>query len=516
MDAVDETVREDSPPTTADHVAAHVVESLHTVITALVLAFIFRAFFIEAFIIPTGSMSPTLLGAHVSSLCPHCGWRYDIGPISRNDAVLSQLRFPDADFCPNCHFYSQADNERAPVRAGDRILVHKWLYDVAEGVGWSPCYPRRWDVIVFRSPLDPSQNFVKRVAALPGESIEILDGDVFVRGPDAKQFRIARKPPSVQDALWTIVHDQDHIQQRDAHSALWRAEGRATAWRGLGTRRSVFTPNADEPTGRIVFDPPPGGDAYMEDVAAFNHGSSDHYVNDVRLATEVICGPASRVALEMIVNDRVWTAELDYAARRLTLVMQPLAQDRAPVEIDAAPLPRAATSNILEARPHRLRLTHADYRVIAEWDDAVRISTTDTQYAPDVGALRFATRLNPPRVSIAVEGDHTVFRGTRIERDVYYTTGRRAIRARGDDPFTLGDDEFFVLGDNSANSHDSREWRTVARHLLRDVGPRRRAGVVPRDQIVGRAFFVYFPGLTRGGPGSRWPIPDVGRMRLVR
>jgi hypothetical protein len=79
-------------------------------------------------------------------------------------------------------------------------------------------------------------------------------------------------------------------------------------------------------------------------------------------------------------------------------------------------------------------------------------------------------------------------------------------------PFTLHDDEFFVLGDNSPDSHDSREWTERGPHLPPDYRP----GTVLRSQIVGPAAFVYLPGLLRVGPGGRLLVPDLGRTRFVR
>jgi hypothetical protein len=43
---------------------------------ALALAFLFKTFEAEAFVIPTGSMAPTLMGRHKDVACPQCGYRY--------------------------------------------------------------------------------------------------------------------------------------------------------------------------------------------------------------------------------------------------------------------------------------------------------------------------------------------------------------------------------------------------------------------------------------------------------
>ena len=57
-----------------------------------------------------------------------------------------------------------------PRYGGDRILACKFLA------------PRRWDIIVFRYPEDPSVNYVKRLVGLPGEKLEIRDGAVWING----------------------------------------------------------------------------------------------------------------------------------------------------------------------------------------------------------------------------------------------------------------------------------------------------------------------------------------------
>ena len=201
-----------SPP-----LVTQITETLQTVLTALILAFIFRAFFIEAFIIPTGSMAESLLGEHATHRCPQCGWLFEYGPLSTGGRTGEYFRDEITIRCPNCHEATPMTPEQIPVKAGDRILVHKWPYVLNWWFG-----PERWDVIVFRDPSDPAQNFIKRLVALPGEGIEIIDGDVYIRRPGESEPRIARKTDAAQGQLWFLVYDQNHLPRE--------AEGLAQPW----------------------------------------------------------------------------------------------------------------------------------------------------------------------------------------------------------------------------------------------------------------------------------------------
>jgi signal peptidase I len=53
---------------------------------------------------------------------------------------------------------------------------------VANRLAYLNSSPKRFQVVVFRFPDDESRLFVKRVIGLPGETVEIIDGQVFING----------------------------------------------------------------------------------------------------------------------------------------------------------------------------------------------------------------------------------------------------------------------------------------------------------------------------------------------
>jgi signal peptidase I len=106
-------------------------EYTEAIIIALLLALFIRTFVVQAFKIPSGSMLDTLL-------------------------------------------------------IGDHILVNKFLYGIKNpfsGNTWIPVKkPERGDVVVFKYPLNPKQDYIKRVIGVEGDQIEIKDKKVYVNG----------------------------------------------------------------------------------------------------------------------------------------------------------------------------------------------------------------------------------------------------------------------------------------------------------------------------------------------
>jgi signal peptidase I len=486
-----------------------IIDTTQTVLTALMLAFIFRAFLVEAFIIPTGSMAQSLLGAHATRTCPACGYEYDFS--TGGDCL-----------CPNCHLRTPLVGEPVASKAGDRILVHKWPYVLGGIFG-----PQRWDVIVFRNPADPSENYIKRLIGLPGESVEIIDGDVFIADAKTGLTSVARKTPAAQSVLWFLVFDQNYIPRASASEVAgprWVAEppsGDANAgWSGLDSRVIRYTGLDDRE--RAIHFQPNDDEEYFQDLYAYNRGTSESVEGRSRgsAAGEAPCVRDVRVLAEVTFRrgDGACRWELDRDGYRFvaelrrdgTVLLTMTPPRAAPSLIHGAPV---ALPPFRYNHPYVVEFGHVDYRVHLKVDGREVLSTADEEYAPNLAAIRHLARIRPVDLRIHAAALELELRGLRIDRDVYYTyRDRYTKRAYPGHPFKLEPDEYFVLGDNSPDSRDGREWTERGPQLPDDY----RIGTVRADQIVGPAAFVYLPGLLAIDPDGRSLLPDLGRVRFVR
>ena len=66
----------------------------------------------------------------------------------------------------------------------DRLFINKFAYDF-ENI-------ERGDVVVFNYPRDPAKSYIKRVIALPGDTVRIDDGHVFVNGKEVAEPYVPR------------------------------------------------------------------------------------------------------------------------------------------------------------------------------------------------------------------------------------------------------------------------------------------------------------------------------------
>lgn len=142
-------------------------EYAEAIAVALVIALFIRSFVVQAFKIPSGSMIPTLL-------------------------------------------------------VGDHLLVSRFSYGIRNpvtGALWIDTggRPHRGDIVVFRYPLNPSQDFIKRVIGLPGDTIEIVDKRVYINGELYKDEHAVHYDPRI------IPGD---IQPRDNFGPITVPEGK--------------------------------------------------------------------------------------------------------------------------------------------------------------------------------------------------------------------------------------------------------------------------------------------------
>src|SRR5690606_29415928 len=131
--------------------------------------------------------------------------------------------------CPNCG-QRGIEISGVPRNQGDQLLVSKHAFLLRA--------PRRWEVIVFRNPARASQAYVKRLVGLPGELLQIREGDLYING------EIQRKPLATLRAMRIPVYDHDYEPASDPEwQPRWKAEDPDGGWR---TRHGGF-----------VFAPPP-------------------------------------------------------------------------------------------------------------------------------------------------------------------------------------------------------------------------------------------------------------------
>jgi signal peptidase I len=112
---------------------------------------------------------------------------------------------------------------------GQRLVVNKTVYWFGE--------PQRGDVIIFREPNGQQEDFIKRVIALPGDTVEVKNGGVYVNGVRLEEPYIMN-PPSYtmekkkvpEDSYFVLGDNRNH--SNDSHNG-WFAERkdiRGKAW----------------------------------------------------------------------------------------------------------------------------------------------------------------------------------------------------------------------------------------------------------------------------------------------
>jgi signal peptidase I len=575
---------------------------VEAIVVSLLFAFLFRLEF-QAFSVPTGSMAPTVLGRHKEVICSECGFVY---AVNASDEVEPRLMHRDysgdvaSGICVNCRYQERSLDQR-PSFVGDRLLVMMVPYDLPSLPGGRP--PERWDVVVFRYPEEPEVSYIMRLAGLPGETIRIAHGDVYVKPPDGSDFALARKPLRHQQAMEIHVYDDRYRPRALVDMPQWTRWRPSSAWTApvpskrmvLGIKHKILTSSsawtASVPSKslyraktsgeswselryhHLVPDPeqwdavlsgrelprPPRPtlitDFYSYDTnlpAAFSDLLGErydeqktkfawmqpHWVGDLTLESTIEVkqvNPGGSIRWELVKAGVAHRCTIDLPTGLATFTRGEEILGSAETPIKGPGHYRVDFANVDD----RMTLV-VDGRAVREPGFTYETGEanpipTERDLAPAALAVRDAT----------IEASDLV-----LKRDIYYTqnpgdpdydgvwddrpprtptelfdflsdpslfSAMGRIRFRD---YEIGPNAYFVLGDNSPRSKDSRGWGRYDR--MWDEDSNRKAWEVPRHYLTGKVFFVYWSDGVPFGPridigGSDLLVrPRFEAMRWIR
>jgi signal peptidase I len=486
-------------------------ETVESVAIAFILAFMFRTFEAEAFVIPTGSMAPTLQGRHKDIVCPQCGYQYRVGAsgeVDRESSEFKQLCAMKTVTCPMCRYTVDVDDpqnrSQFPSYNGDRIIVNKFAYDVSD--------PQRWDVIVFKYPENSKENYIKRLIGLPNERIRLHWGDVYVAPLGSDNFQIARKPPEKLRETLLPVYDNDYVMPKLIQAGMpprwqpWAAPGTASPWKVSDDFKSFSTDGSVSTRAWIRYQNLLPDDAIWE---AVQHGRPfqppqptlihDFYAyNDGDFPPGCNPGPTPEVPVGDLAINCTLNVKTAKGAVILELVKGGL-QYRCQIDLstgdaklsisgeqDFAP---TAKTSIHALGKYDLRFTNVDKQLLLWVNNTLIAFDAPTTYDhPDsfqpvrqrpMPGLEQATDLSP--VGIAADGGADIdVSHLNLRRDIYYVSQDDNVDSRLKlSAIDLQNDQFFMCGDNSPESSDGRYWRNQ--------------NFVDRRLLIGKALFVYWP-----------------------
>ena len=574
------------PTDTVKSPLAYGRETVESIVVAFTLALLFRAFEAEAFVIPTGSMAPTLMGRHKDLACSACSRDFRVGCSAEEDDQSQSLRTeqsrlereldglkarladggtpPDvrevarrrvemlesdrgplaqlrmrlagkmvpAAKCPNCGHVMrlvEADgpqvryDPRYPSFNGDRILVNKFAYDFSE--------PARWDVVVFKYPEDAKTNYIKRLVGLPGETVSISAGDIWTNRPGVAPA-IARKPAAKLAAMLQCVHDSRFVAA-DLRGAGWPRSwsdwsppgSETPAWRSDDDGRSYavtcsgsaaamlryrhYLPSAEDWTALEQREPlaDRAQPRLIDDFQPYNAiATRPHWVGDLAVECRLeSLGVGGTITLDLVEAGRAHRCTIDLTDGTARLGLPEGKADDSPRA--KTPLRGRGRWRVLFANVDDELSLFVDGRPIPFDRPTLWSRTIDAAEASLPDDRPVEPGETEPRdlapIGITAVGADIRLTDLRVLRDVYYI-GALDVGARPGEliererlEFPLEDGQFFVLGDNSAASKDSRMWLT-GHH-------------VDRELLIGKALVIFWPHAVP----ARWSVPvKIGGMEL--
>ena len=431
---------------------------------AILAAVLLKWFCIEAFQIPTSSMQPTLMGDTASGVY-------------------------------------------------DRILVDKILPTFRD--------PKRWDITVFKYPLQKNQNYVKRIGGMPGDRLLIGGGNLYhVVDKDGKRtFAIERRPHDLQEQMWKNVFPARVLARSETKwlgGALGASPQRAVEENanGLtctleGSRAVVFfRDEADHGMIDRVWD------GYPEAVARAireknQYDQPQEIVPDARITASIAPEQAlEELSFEIEVarpNLPTWTYALVLKNGKGQLQVREENDARSP-EFDFALEPGRATTVGFAHIDDEL-VAWRDGKELLRWDSARWACREGCTLPYHLGKLEFPSNQQvTPRIAMKGKGKLRI-EGLRIDRDQHY------VRSGAPEVIEVPADCYYMLGDNTLQSIDSRGWTAIT------IGVDADDNIVPPETPGARIVRGNKRPMPLGNPPDRdetpIPIPSEHAVAMI-
>ena len=494
-----------------------------------------------------GSMAETTLGDHRNVVCADCGYHFNCG--------VDRLPMPPRAVCPNCG-YAENDLQTPVDVEGERLLIDRAAFSLRP--------PRRWEVVALRQPTRAEKIVVKRIVGLPGESIEVRGGDVYVDG------QIQRKSLDEQRALAVPVHTAAYRPTLEpVPPPRWRAEsGERGTGSASGTRR---VESGERGTGSASgtrrgwesaqgrFTHASGSEHEPIDWLEYHHGrracagtgpffGGKTFFANGRLAENMDLSPSaahvespvtdlygfnqSRPRREEDVHavaDLMLSFRLTRESGRGTFHVRAtdggerfeallrFDEDRMGYEVlrGERPISGAAGEGTVPifavpaTLPEKLTLPPRKWDCPPGVPLLVEVSLIDRQFLLAIDGRTVVRRPyeqvdSPPTpvstpLAIGVKGLGVSVDRLRVYRDVYYT---RPIGLAPRGVVWLGMGEYYVLGDNSPASADSRHWSD--------------GGAVEANLLVGKPLAAISSVQLAPLPVWRFNVPNPAGIRYIQ
>ncbi len=358
-------------------------ENIDNIVVAYLFALIIRCFFIDVFQIPTASMEPTLMG-------------------DQKDKATEKI-----------------------ISRGDKIIATKFSYLVRP--------VERYDVAIFRFPLNIQRNFIKRIVGLPDEELTFKRGNIYAKRDPTRDFAIARKPLSVQESIWIDSSDSVHTEDLKIFDDNWQPntlQGKIN--------RSHYTVKE-----RVL--------TVTEDVGILFSIRSEkrpmdragHTISDLKLSFECQVGGDKGVVFAELRNE-------------IAIIYLHLSSQGSWLRVDATnrhgSIKRDLSSFRMTANnPVQVELISYDGICIARLNGRIE---AEVEYVTTMADISNATR--EFELAFGVKDSSLNLKSLQVKRDLYYYGDANV---PDEIAVKIGKESYLVVGDNVKDSHDGRKWK---------------------------------------------------------